>query len=292
MTPETDRLIRWLGRLEKQPVWVTLAGAALLALLVAGADLLTGSEISLSLFYLIPIVLVAWVRGERAGQVMAAACAGLWFLEDFLAGPGYSTRFVLMWNIATRLAIFLLVLALLARLHEHLLSESKLARTDYLTGALNARAFYERIEEELERARRYSCPFAIAYLDLDNFKEINDSFGHIAGDTTLKQVADIIRWNTRCTDVVARLGGDEFALLLPQTGKEAGFILDRLHGLLAHELEMDKEALTFSMGSTVFLTAPPSVEDAIRLVDQSMYRVKRVGKNAMEFNTYPEEVRG
>lgn len=291
MAYKTDRLIGLLDRLERQPVRATQAVALALALLVGWADLLTGFEISLSFFYLIPIVLVTWVKGERAGQLMAALCAGLWFLEDLLVGSEYSSQFVLVWNIATRLVIFLLVSALLARLHIHLISETKLAHTDYLTGALNARAFYERVGEELDRARRYQRPFAIAYFDLDNFKEINDSFGHAAGDTTLKRVADVIRANTRCTDVVARLGGDEFALLLPETDEEAGLLLERLHGLLTHELEKDEEVITFSMGSTVFLSAPPSVEDAIRLVDEAMYRVKKDGKNAMEFNAYQEEVK-
>lgn len=291
MESKTDRLTGLLDRLEKQPVWATLTGAVLLALVVAWVDALTGFEISLSFFYLIPITLVTWAQGELAGQLMAVLCGALWLLASLLAGPVYSSGFVLMWNIATRLAIFLLVTALLARLHGHLVAETNLARTDYLTGALNTRAFYERMGQELERARRYQRPFAIAYLDLDNFKEINDALGHSAGDTALIRVAEIITRNTRGADVVARLGGDEFALLLPETDGEARRILDRLHSVLTCELGKLEKAITISMGSTVFLSPPPSVDEAIRLVDAAMYRIKKMGKNAMEFNTYGEEVK-
>ncbi len=291
MQQKDDLLTGLLGRLEKQPALAILIEGVLLALLVAWVDILTGFEISLSFFYLIPITLVTWTQGERPGQAMAVLCGGLWLLASLWAGTGDSSRFVLMWNIATRLAIFLLVAALLARLHGHLRSETKLAHTDYLTGALNSRAFYERLGEELERARRYGRPFAVAYLDLDDFKAVNDAFGHRAGDAALRKVVETISRNTRSMDALARLGGDEFALLLPETGEEAGLLLDRLHKLLTSELNKDGPAITLSMGSTAFLSPPPSVDEAIRLVDTVMYRIKKMGKNAIEFNLYQEKVK-
>src|SRR6185312_6159583 len=95
-----------------------------------------------------------------------------------------------------------------------------LARIDALTGVANGRTFYDLARVELCRFQRTGRPFTVAYLDLDNFKQVNDRLGHPAGDDLLRRVAQVLRDNTRVLDVPARLGGDEFALLLPETDAE------------------------------------------------------------------------
>jgi diguanylate cyclase (GGDEF)-like protein/PAS domain S-box-containing protein len=107
------------------------------------------------------------------------------------------------------------------RLEDALAKEQEAATTDALTHLANRRAFYAAGETEVRRARRYQRPLALAYLDLDNFKAVNDGLGHEVGDALLVTVAALVRGNVRSTDMVARLGGDEFAVLLPETDDAA-----------------------------------------------------------------------
>ncbi|HTC77354.1 MAG TPA: diguanylate cyclase, partial [Terriglobales bacterium] len=102
-----------------------------------------------------------------------------------------------------------------------LAAEKELSRSDPLTGLPNRRAFYEVALAEADRARRYRHPLSLAYLDVDNFKQVNDDYGHDAGDELLVRVAEVLRRNLRNNDIVARLGGDEFAMLLPETPASA-----------------------------------------------------------------------
>src|SRR5437773_2624774 len=131
-------------------------------------------------------------------------------------------------------AALLLVSQAVARLRLAHARERELARRDALTGAPNARAFYELAGAEIARARRYIHPFSVAYLDLDDFKLVNDRLGHLAGDAVLRSVARALGGVLRASDVVARLGGDEFAVLLPEAGAApARLATDKLRQALA-----------------------------------------------------------
>jgi diguanylate cyclase (GGDEF)-like protein len=99
--------------------------------------------------------------------------------------------------------------------------ERNLSRTDTLTGIPNRRAFLESLEIEKNRARRYDHPLTLDYVDLDHFKQLNDTLGHNTGDELLRVVANAMKLDVRQVDVLARLGGDEFAVLLPETGRVA-----------------------------------------------------------------------
>src|SRR5690606_37465106 len=131
------------------------------------------------------------------------------------------------------LAVFAMAAFWVTRLKRTIRNEQLLARTDYTTGAVNTRYFYDLTEMEIRRFRRYQHPFTVAFIDLDNFKVVNDSLGHQAGDDVLRIVTQTLRMNLRDTDTVARMGGDEFALLLPETGEEeAHSVLFHLQGHL------------------------------------------------------------
>jgi diguanylate cyclase (GGDEF)-like protein len=181
---------------------------------------------------------------------------------------------------AVRLAFFLLVAYLLARLQQELRREEALARTDSLTGLNNTRGFRLDSEYELQRSGRYNHPFTAAYIDLDNFKAVNDNFGHLEGDLVLKEVARSLKEALRRPDSAARLGGDEFAVLLPETDAEgARVILARLRATLNSAMQQHAWPVTFSIGAVSFSQPPESVDEILRSADRLMYHVKSSGKN-------------
>lgn len=169
-----------------------------------------------------------------------------------------------------------------AKLKDALERERDNARNDFLTGIANRRAFYEIAATEAQRSRRYGRPLTLVYVDLDNFKAVNDSLGHDAGDELLVEVAATIQSAVRTTDTVARLGGDEFAVLLPETDKDSGEVVTRKlqHALLA-TMQEHNWCVTFSIGLISFRTPPESVTEMIRKADEVMYSVKLRGKNSV-----------
>ena len=111
-----------------------------------------------------------------------------------------------------------------------------MARIDFLTGVLNSRAFYQIATAEIQRSGRYGHPLTLAYIDLDNFKTVNDEFGHSTGDELLKTVARTFSDNLRSSDYVARLGGDEFAILMTETSAQAALnVVARIQVLLEEQ---------------------------------------------------------
>ena len=140
----------------------------------------------------------------------------------------------------------------------------------------------------MERAHRYGRPVSLAYLDLDNFKHLNDQEGHHAGDQALRTVADVLRTHVRGSDLVCRLGGDEFTILLPETDQaQARAVLDKLGPLLAAEVRRHGWGITCSIGVVTALAPATSVEGLLRSADQLMYRVKRGSKDGVLFELQP-----
>ena len=178
-------------------------------------DLLTGYELSFSIVYVIPISLITWIANKRLGILVSFASALVWYAADLISGHTYSSHFIPVWNTVIRLSFFVIISMLLSKIKSAMEKEKEYARTDGLTGAYNSRFFYELVAMEIMRLQRYDHPFTLVYFDLDNFKSVNDQFGHIAGDRVLRNVVSCIKTNLRKTDVIARVGGDEFALLLP-----------------------------------------------------------------------------
>lgn len=167
-----------------------------------------------------------------------------------------------------------------SRLKSLLAKEHELARIDPLTNVPNRRAFYEALDKERVRSLRYRRPFTIAYLDLDNFKKVNDSLGHAVGDELLVQVAAGLRTNLRASDYVGRLGGDEFAALLPETDATAAkLVLCKLRLRLLEEMKAHCWQVTFSIGAATFLDPPDSLDVIIRMADETMYAIKAHGKD-------------
>ncbi len=166
------------------------------------------------------------------------------------------------------------------------------ARTEPLTGISNSRAFSEVVGREIDRARRYSHSLSFAYIDLDDFKAVNDRFGHSVGDMLLQAVAHSIMKDIRETDTVARLGGDEFGILLPETGpKAARHFIERIRDRLTHDVQEHGWPVTFSIGVATFMRPPIDVNEAIRIADSLMYSAKNSGKNTIKFEVLGKEMR-
>lgn len=179
------------------------------------------------------------------------------------------------------------------KLHETLRREQELSRSDPLTQVANRRAFFEALEVESRRARRYRRPLSIAYVDVDNFKDFNDSLGHAAGDTLLVTVAYIMQRSVRAGSCVARFGGDEFALMIPDVAAtEVELTLRRIRRLLLEEMQSRGWPVTFSIGAAVFTEPPESGEQMVQLADQEMYAVKHRSKNDVSVITVQTTAEG
>lgn len=259
-------------------------------ILIAGVgmlDFLTGNEIAISLFYLIPIAMLTWLAGRWVGIAASVISSAVWVGTDVAAGGPYLSTSIYIWNTFIILGFFVIVVLLLSALRKALEHEREMAHTDYLTGAVNTRFFFELLQMEIDRSQRYAHPFTIAYIDIDNFKEVNDQFGHVTGDRVLILVVEGARRHIRKTDLVARLGGDEFALLLPETSQEsAQIILAKIQSEILTGMQSVNWPVTISIGALTCVSAPPGTQEVIGMVDDLMYSVKHTGKNAIKFSTY------
>lgn len=156
---------------------------------------------------------------------------------------------------------------------------SELSITDPLTGLKNRRAFLDRLQEELARCARYGEPLAVALVDVDHFKRVNDAFGHTVGDAVLSQVADVLRHSVRTTDLVARFGGEEFVVLLPSTDTEGAHVLaERLRQAIEAE-PWDGATVTVSVGVAVTTAGTEHPDEFVAAADVAMYAAKQAGRN-------------
>ncbi len=154
---------------------------------------------------------------------------------------------------------------------------------DGLTSLYNHRHFYDRLEEEFSRASRYGSPLSLVFFDIDNFKRINDLYGHTRGDQILKKIGQLIKSVARESDIPARYGGEEFAIILPNTAKEGAFDLaNRMHSIIRnHKFEnLPDEQITISSGvSTLVNKNVQSFNELVHLADNGMYTAKHQGKD-------------
>jgi diguanylate cyclase (GGDEF)-like protein len=168
------------------------------------------------------------------------------------------------------------------KLQAALESEKNLARVDFLTGIPNRRTFDQALSLEGKRSRRYGRPITLVYIDVDNFKIMNDRYGHATGDELLKTIGEVLERTVRSTDVAARLGGDEFAILLPETDESnAGVLVAKLRQNLQKAVEPKGWPATFSFGVVTFPIAPATTEEMVKRADEFMYEAKRGGKSAV-----------
>lgn len=268
------------------PSVVTVGIGCALVGAIGWADVATGVELALSIFYYVPIAFVTWFAGRRSGVVTAVVAAIVWYGADVLAGATYSQAWIPYWNASVRLGMYLLLAVLLGRLRAAFERESELARTDSLTGVSNARHFHETARLELARATRGGGAMTLAYVDVDDFKTVNDDYGHSAGDELLRTIGRALVRNVRALDTVARVGGDEFVVLLPDAdGDGGGRALARIVRGVECDVARLPQSVTFSVGAVTFASPPATVDEMMWAADHVMYSAKRSGKDRIHHRT-------
>jgi diguanylate cyclase (GGDEF)-like protein len=267
--------------LQNRSTVVLIPVGLLLLGLVSAADYITHINyvLEFSPFYLVPVSFFSWFIGRQAGLVIAVASATVGTLVRFQR----AAHTIAYWDALVLLVLYVTSALMISQLKKLYQRERELSRIDPLTEIANRRAFFESAAALWGFTQREKMPFSIAYLDVDEFKQLNDRYGHAAGDRLLAVTAASIRQALRGMDVVARMGGDEFALLLPAAEKEtAAQIVDRVRRLLDEAVRQHGWAVTFSVGLVTFFPPLRPLSEMIQAADTALYRAKTSGKNRIE----------
>jgi len=206
---------------------------------------------------------------------------GVLNVADKVSGDAFTTDDL---DLLTSIATYTTVAIQRSEYHRKSEELKRISITDSLTGLLNRRYFQERLAEEIERFKRHKLPFSLVMIDIDDFKKLNDTYGHMVGDEALVMTARAIRKSIRAIDVAARYGGEEFTVILPQTPKrhaktQALRIGDTVGQTVIRSVTGDTLHLTVSLGVASFPDDADHLEDLLRRADQAMYEAKRLGKN-------------
>lgn len=261
--------------------WLTLGTLALLA--VAAFDYFSHFKLHLALLYALPILMLTWAAGRLFGALLSLIVCTMWSVIDVTAGRYLENPKLLYWEWGTSLLGFLLLVLCLSTLRRMLEEAHFQSRKDTLTSLVNKGGFYQIVSAEMEVCRRYHRTLSIAYIDCDNFKMVNDKYGHHVGDDLLRVISKTMQRKLRSSDLPGRLGGDEFAIMLPETSAEAcRMVVEMLQQRLLQEMTEHKWPVTFSVGIATFTRMPSSIEDMIRQADKLMYAVKNTSKGAIK----------
>jgi diguanylate cyclase (GGDEF)-like protein len=185
-----------------------------------------------------------------------------------------------------KFSIFMSYAVIIGRLKEVLDREKALSRINVLTGLANTRAFQEALNGEIDRSTRHERVLSMLYMDIDNFKTVNDNYGHNTGDRALRETAKTLKSVFRSSDTVARLGGDEFAVLLPETDSVSALrVAEKLRCEFLTMSKMNNWQISLSIGAATFTSPPRDTDKMIKLADDLMYSVKQNGKNNIKTGT-------
>lgn len=251
--------------------------------IIAIADYYSAYKLTFSTFYLLPILVALRISGKKAGIAFSFFVVVTWLCVDLLSQKHqYIHIFVPFWNACVRLVFYLIVVWISLKWQE----QARESQVDGLTSVLNRKGFMANAEREVSRCQRYHHSISLAYIDVDDFKEINDQYGHHHGDMFLVTLAKTLQKGCRSTDFVARMGGDEFAILMPETTEAGAHTLMVRLRQLTRLIHQHVHGVTVSIGVATFLSAPASASQMIKAADGLMYSVKKKGKNQMELKAF------
>jgi diguanylate cyclase (GGDEF)-like protein len=235
-------------------------------------------------FYLAPIIIASFFLNNKQAYFIAlvATVGGLLVYQRLTAN---FNLFLIGYGLLSNTAIFFTVTFLILQLRQLLDHLEEQASEDYLTKANTRRYFYEMSKTEIAQSFRDKHPLTLIFIDLDNFKQVNDTQGHEKGDQMLARIALTIKSDLREGDLLGRVGGDEFAILLHQTNQEqAKIIIERMRENLRNAIETFKTKVTFSIGVVTYLAEKPtSIDELMALADRAMYSIKETNKNSIRF---------
>lgn len=243
-------------------------------------DYATGLALRVFPLYFLPLAYGAWWLTRALSLTLVALVTLTWLMANVFAEPEALPPSTWAFNTLAQLAAFATPAVLISELRRRLHDERFRSLHDPLTGLFNSRAFREHSLKLLPFARRQNLSVTAAYLDLDNFKAVNDQHGHEAGDFALVAVAGTLARHGRASDLIARMGGDEFVLLLfGAAPDEARAALERLRQQIGLVMRANHWPVTASIGAIHFKDAPEPDRDLMVEADALMYRAKRAGKD-------------
>lgn len=258
--------------------WLICVGLIVLLGLLRSA---TDTDFTFASLAILPVLAIAWIDGKRNGLLVALLATAMWLASDIASERQFSDDWIPWVNAITRLLTYGIAVLLVAQIRFQFDREHNNATHDALTGLQNRRAFFEAGDFEVERAKRYAHPLAVIYLDLDDFKQLNDCKGHDAGDAALRATASALTRTMRATDRVARMGGDEFAVLLPETGYEAAITAGQKISIALDAALKAFPPVKVSIGVAWFAAADRLFPAMLTAADELMYEVKESGKHDM-----------
>jgi diguanylate cyclase (GGDEF)-like protein len=254
--------------------------SVLMVLLLTGLIVIFGNIVFFVPFYAIPITLASWYGSRKTGILLTLFSALTLTTAKIIAVQSSMSVPLDLFDSLSFLLAYLGVAFIVTNFRDLHRIEVNAADTDDLTGISNSRSFYVELANELIRSHRYGHVFSLAYLDIDDFKHVNDSQGHLEGDRLLIEVAKCLKISLRKTDTAARLGGDEFACLFPETNQEnANIAFENVSDMLKKHMKEHGWDVTFSAGLVTFETIPDDIKEALNAADELMYSVKNGEKN-------------
>ncbi len=297
-------------------IWIYRANAAIFIMLIAYMVLIGGDGGSKSLWvYTVPPIMcfllgaiegLFWTSLLLVSIVLAFWFPTLTFIGVYDYPPGFELRLITTYSICSMIAFWLEYsrnayyrdsrqkashleqhhLNLEEEIRNRILLEDQLrqlAKTDSLTGILNRRAFFEEAESELNKHHRYSEPFSFALLDIDNFKQVNDQYGHPSGDQLIRKITAQCALCLRDVDIIGRIGGEEFAVVMIKTHEEEALrVADRIRKkvsqiTVAHQQE--EVSRTVSIGIYTCSDGSEGISEIFHMADKALYRAKEEGRN-------------
>ena len=259
----------------------------LMILILAPFQYLASNRMDLSPFFVFPVLINSWYGTRKAGLFIVFSCVLMLVTIEIHTEKTTPNTTDLFLFAAPKLVAYSLLALLVTNFRDLLRTQTTLSETDSLTGVHNTRSFYAKITSELSRSKRCNQAFSLAYIDIDNFKHINDSLGHSGGDEVLVEVAKCLVSSLRDTDIVARLGGDEYICLLPETNQRgARSAFTKTSFLLKQRMKQRKWPVSFSIGVVTFNRSPANADHAIHIADQLMYSVKKHSKNNIVYKAF------
>lgn len=264
--------------------------------LVSVGYLLSG-QLGAALTLMVPILQALFYGHNRLAKILTAAMFGLYMVTfpfNYLQPLGAAPMNMFLQVTPFLLILFhygLIICNTVRTTTSQLIRLQSLAATDGLTGLVNRRQFNHQLHSEIARARRHHLPLSLALFDIDNFKKLNDVYGHPVGDRILKELGALIAQNVRESDISARYGGEEFALILPETRlTEAVEILERLRILVEQTVFCMPDnplPITISIGVSQLDFDHPTSFELVEKADAALYEAKRQGKNCVKFGILP-----